>query len=43
LEIIEAYHHRKVNVFFVKLRENQKKLFARAGIIDKVGGDHFFK
>jgi MFS superfamily sulfate permease-like transporter len=43
LEIIEAYHNRGVNVFFVKLRENQKKLFERAGIIDKVGDDHFFK
>jgi hypothetical protein len=42
-EIIIAYHQRGVNVFFVKLRENQKKLFVRAGIVDKVGSDHFFK
>ncbi|CAG8684861.1 6940_t:CDS:2, partial [Scutellospora calospora] len=26
LEIVEAYHNRNVNVFFVKLRENQKKV-----------------
>ena len=43
LEIVVAYQQRGVNVFFVKLRENQKKLFDHAGIIDKVGSDHFFK
>ncbi|CAB4427041.1 unnamed protein product [Rhizophagus irregularis] len=43
LEIIVAYHQRGVNVFFVKLRENQRKLFIRAGITDRVGSDHFFK
>ncbi|RIA97374.1 sulfate transporter family-domain-containing protein [Glomus cerebriforme] len=43
LEIVVAYHQRGVNVFFVKLRENQKKLFKRAGIMNKVGSDRFFK
>jgi len=43
MEIVEAYKQRGVNVYFVKLRENQKKLFERAGMTDKVGRDHFFK
>ncbi|CAG8504310.1 1974_t:CDS:2 [Acaulospora morrowiae] len=43
-EIVEAYQKRNVNVFFVKLRENQKKLFIRAGLWDIVGGEkHFFR
>ncbi|CAG8590868.1 10993_t:CDS:2 [Funneliformis mosseae] len=43
LEIVESYQQRRVKVYFVKLRENQKKLFVRAGIMDRVGHDHFFK
>ncbi|CAG8661432.1 904_t:CDS:2 [Dentiscutata erythropus] len=41
-EIVETYHSRNANVFFVKLRENQKKLFVRSGLWNKVGEDHFF-
>ncbi|CAJ0768106.1 8031_t:CDS:2 [Entrophospora sp. SA101] len=41
-EIVEAYHLRDVNVYFVKLRSNQKKMFEGAGIIEKVGKEHFF-
>ncbi|CAG8441563.1 13523_t:CDS:2 [Ambispora gerdemannii] len=41
-EIIEAYQRRNVNVFFVKLHENQRKLFERANLIEKVREDHFF-
>ncbi|CAG8631176.1 2165_t:CDS:2, partial [Acaulospora morrowiae] len=42
-EIVESYHQRGVNVFFVKLHANQKKMFVRAGLWDKVGEDHFFR
>ncbi|CAG8540261.1 15966_t:CDS:2 [Gigaspora rosea] len=42
LEIVEAYHNRNVTVFFVKIRENQKKLFVRSGLWNKVGEEHFF-
>ncbi|KAG9285776.1 hypothetical protein G9A89_013201 [Geosiphon pyriformis] len=43
VEIVEAYHRRGVNVFFVKLHDNQKKAFIRAGLVDMVGADHFFR
>ncbi|KAL1925648.1 uncharacterized protein VTP21DRAFT_531 [Calcarisporiella thermophila] len=39
-EIVEAYHTRGVEVFFVKLRENSRELFARSGLIDMIGEDH---
>ncbi|CAG8829602.1 12973_t:CDS:2, partial [Racocetra persica] len=42
LEIVEAYHSRNVHVFFVKLRENQKRLFVLSGLWSLVGEDHFF-
>ncbi|CAG8661407.1 15592_t:CDS:2, partial [Dentiscutata heterogama] len=42
VEIVEAYHSRNVHVFFVKLRENQKRLFVLSGLWNKVGEDHFF-
>ncbi|CAG8770762.1 16261_t:CDS:2 [Gigaspora margarita] len=42
LEIVEAYHNRDVTVYFVKIRDNQKLLFVRSGLWDKVGEEHFF-
>ncbi|RHZ59684.1 hypothetical protein Glove_362g10 [Diversispora epigaea] len=43
VEIVEAYNRRSVKVYFTKLRENQKKLFIRSGLWDKVGEEHFFR
>lgn len=43
LEIVEDYKSRGVIVCFVKLRENCKDLFDRAGIYTIVGHQHFFR
>ncbi|KAJ3033463.1 Solute carrier 26, partial [Rhizophlyctis rosea] len=43
LEIVEEYHHRRITVCFVKLRERCKLKFLRSGIYDLVGPGHFFR
>ncbi|KAJ3305879.1 Solute carrier 26 [Blyttiomyces sp. JEL0837] len=42
LEIVESYHSRNIIVCFVKLRENCRLWFERAGLYDLVGSEHFF-
>ncbi|CAG8551201.1 1531_t:CDS:2 [Ambispora leptoticha] len=45
VEIVEAYQKRDVDVYFVKLHENQRKVFERANLIERVerdGKKHFF-
>lgn len=40
--MMENYHERHVFVCFVKLKDNVKLLFLRAGIITAKGGDSVF-
>ncbi|KAJ2963903.1 hypothetical protein NQZ79_g1077 [Umbelopsis isabellina] len=42
-EIVESYHARGVEVYFVRLRDNALDLFIRSGLLDIVGRDHTFK
>lgn len=42
-EIVESYHARRVEVYFVRLRDNALDLFIRSGLLDIVGRDHTFK
>ncbi|KAG0172535.1 hypothetical protein DFQ28_010610 [Apophysomyces sp. BC1034] len=42
-EIVEAYHSRQVEVYFVRLRENPMELFQRAGLLDLVGENCLFR
>ncbi|KAL0098043.1 sulfate transporter family-domain-containing protein [Phycomyces blakesleeanus] len=42
-EIVEAYHARNVEVYFVRLREKPMELFERSGLLDLVGKDHLFR
>ncbi|KAF9418774.1 hypothetical protein BGZ94_009601 [Podila epigama] len=44
LEIVEAYQARGIDVYFVKLRDNSKILFAKSGLLERAGGEgHFFR
>ncbi|ORY07095.1 hypothetical protein K493DRAFT_322404 [Basidiobolus meristosporus CBS 931.73] len=43
LEIVDDYHRRHVDVYFVKLREKCKETFVRSGLIDHVGPHRFFR
>lgn len=43
-EIVESYHHRGIEVCFVKLRDANKAIFLRSGLLgDVVGSDCFFR
>lgn len=43
IEIVDAYHARHVQVYFVKLAENARELFKLSGLTEKVGNDHIYK
>ncbi|KAF9202806.1 hypothetical protein BGZ49_007072 [Haplosporangium sp. Z 27] len=44
LEIVEAYHARDIQVYFVKLRENSRELFIKSEILERSGGEaHLFR
>jgi anti-anti-sigma regulatory factor len=43
-EIVEDYQRRDIQVFFVKIREVNKSMFLRSGLLGEVlGSDHFFR
>jgi hypothetical protein len=42
-EIVEDYHRRDILVLFVRLRDQNKQLFVRSGIVDLVGSMSFFR
>ncbi|KAF7721413.1 hypothetical protein EC973_004719 [Apophysomyces ossiformis] len=42
-EVVEAYHSRQVQVYFVRLRERPMELFQRSGLLDLVGQDCLFR
>ncbi|KAI8344118.1 sulfate transporter family-domain-containing protein [Chlamydoabsidia padenii] len=39
-EIVESYHQRRIQVYFVRLRERPLEMFERSGILDLIGEDH---
>ncbi|KAF8943437.1 hypothetical protein BGZ46_006512, partial [Entomortierella lignicola] len=42
--IVEAYHARDIQVYFVKLRENSRELFIKSEILERSGGEaHLFR
>ncbi|KAF8939680.1 sulfate transporter family-domain-containing protein [Dissophora ornata] len=44
LEIVEAYHAREIQVYFVKLRENSRELFIKSELLERAGGEtHLFR
>ena len=44
LEIVEDYHERSIQVCFVKLRDANKPIFLRSGLLGEVvGSDHYFR
>ncbi|KAI9477920.1 MAG: sulfate transporter family-domain-containing protein [Benjaminiella poitrasii] len=42
-EIVEAYHARKVRVYFVRLREQPMALFRKSGLLEMVGVENLFR
>ncbi|KAG0327079.1 hypothetical protein BGZ99_008419 [Dissophora globulifera] len=43
LEIVDAYHARQIQVYFVKLRENSRELFIKSELLERAGGEaHLF-
>ncbi|KAG0245858.1 hypothetical protein BGX31_005756 [Mortierella sp. GBA43] len=43
-EIVEAYHARNIQVYFVKLRENSRELFIKSELLERAGGEaHLFR
>ncbi|KAI7870542.1 sulfate transporter family-domain-containing protein [Spinellus fusiger] len=42
-EIVEAYHSRNVEVYFVRLRDQPMALFERSGLLPLVGKDHLYR
>lgn len=43
LEIVETYHERGVQVYFIRLRERPLSVFKKAGLLDLVDESHRFK
>jgi hypothetical protein len=44
IEIVQDYHRRGIDVCFVKLREANKPIFLRSGMLGEVvGSDRFFR
>lgn len=41
-EIVEAYKSRSVQVYFVRLREQPLRLFAKLGLLTLIGQGHLF-
>jgi MFS superfamily sulfate permease-like transporter len=39
-EIVESYHQRHIQVYFVRLRERPSEMFERSGLLDLIGSDH---
>jgi MFS superfamily sulfate permease-like transporter len=39
-EIVESYHQRQIEVYFVRLRERPLEMFERSGLLKLIGGDH---
>jgi MFS superfamily sulfate permease-like transporter len=43
-EIVEDYHRRSIEVCFVKLRDANKPMFLRSGLLGEIlGSDHYFR
>jgi MFS superfamily sulfate permease-like transporter len=42
-EIVEAYHARNVQVYFVRLREKPMILFRKSGLLDLMGQNNLFR
>ncbi|CAO3644766.1 unnamed protein product [Cunninghamella echinulata] len=42
-EIVESYHQRQIQVYFVRLRERPLEMFERSGLLDLIGDDHRFR
>ncbi|ORZ24750.1 sulfate transporter family-domain-containing protein [Absidia repens] len=39
-EIVESYHQRQIEVYFVRLRERPLEMFKRSGLLKLIGTDH---
>lgn len=39
-EIVESYHQRQIQVYFVRLRERPLEMFERSGLLTLIGEDH---
>ncbi|KAI8880175.1 hypothetical protein K501DRAFT_191891 [Backusella circina FSU 941] len=43
LEIVETYHERGIQVYFIRLREGPLSVFRKAGLLDLIDENHRFK
>ncbi|ORZ10456.1 sulfate transporter family-domain-containing protein [Absidia repens] len=39
-EVVESYHQRQIQVYFVRLRERPLEMFERSGLLELIGDDH---
>ncbi|CAO3581188.1 unnamed protein product [Absidia cylindrospora] len=39
-EVVESYHQRQIQVYFVRLRERPSEMFERSGLLELIGDDH---